>query len=44
MLQQQEKQAQLDKIAALQDTARGDTASLMARYGAIAAFTQGAKG
>lgn len=40
----QQKQAEQDKVLALQDRARGDTADLMARFGALAAFTQAAKG
>lgn len=39
MLAQQAQQAEADKVAALEDRARGDTASIMARYGAIMAMT-----
>ena len=44
MLVQQEKQAQTDQVAALQTKAQGDTASLMARFGALAGYAQAAKG
>jgi hypothetical protein len=39
-----EQQAQNDKIAAAQDTAKIDTADLMARFGALAGYAQAAKG
>lgn len=41
---QQEQQAKTDQISALQTTAQGDTADLMARFGALAAYAQSAKG
>src|SRR3954463_207580 len=44
MLQQQEQQAQRDSMLALQDRAKDDTASVMARFGSLAAFAQAAKG
>lgn len=44
MLQQQQQQAQNDQILALQDKAQTDTADLMARFGALSAFAQAAKG
>jgi hypothetical protein len=44
MLQQQQQQAKTDQILATQDRARGDTADLMARFGALASFAQAAKG
>jgi hypothetical protein len=44
MLQQQADQAKQDNLLALQDRVKGDSASLMARFGALAALTQPAKG
>lgn len=44
LLVQQEKQAQNDQMVALQGKAQGDTASLMARFGALAGYAQAAKG
>jgi hypothetical protein len=44
MQQQLEQQAKNDQVAALQTRAQGDTASLMARFGALASFAQAAKG
>jgi hypothetical protein len=44
MLLQQQAQAKTDDALALQDRAKGDSASLMARFGALAALAQSAKG
>lgn len=44
MLQQEQQQAQNDQVLAIQDRAKTDTASLMARFGALASFEQAAKG
>lgn len=41
MLQQQQEQAKQDKILAIQDQLKGDSASLMARFGGMMGMTGG---
>lgn len=44
ILKQQQDKADKDNLLALQETAKFDTAQLMARFGSLAAYAQGAKG
>jgi len=44
MQAQLKQQADLDKIEAIKTTAKNDTASMMARFGSLAALAQAAKG
>ena len=44
ILQQQEALAQKQTVSALQQRTGDDTASLMARFGALAGYAQAAKG
>jgi hypothetical protein len=44
ILQQQQERADKDNLLALQDLAKADTASIMTRFGSLAAYAQGAKG
>lgn len=44
MLLQQQEKASRDQVLALQDQARSDTSSFMARFGSLAAMLQAAKG
>ncbi|WP_256469337.1 hypothetical protein [Bradyrhizobium sp. 141] len=44
MQAQLKQQAELDKVDAIKTTAQADTASLMARFGSLAALAQAAKG
>jgi hypothetical protein len=43
ILEQQKQQAQVQDIQAIQQNVKDDSASLMARYGALVGYAQGAK-
>lgn len=44
MLLQMMQKAQRDNVLAIQDTIKGDSASLMSRFGALTSMLQAAKG